>query len=114
VPFDDGSDADTPAANSIIRDMFQDYQRDTSDEVLTIAEITQDHPPYDADDVEGPFTKCVEQGRCITGQQSASTSSINVDVPFGLLKLEAQRHLFGSTGNFDLRIDVLGVSEMQG
>lgn len=114
VAFDDQTDADTPAAYSIIRDMFMNYQAATDDEVLTIAEITQDHPPYDADDVDGSFTQCVEQGRCHTGQGTASISSMNVDVPFGLLQLKAQRHNFGAAGTFDFRIDVLGVSEMQG
>jgi len=114
VPYDDGTDSDTPAAYSIIRDMFMDYQAATDDEVLVIAETTQDHPPYDADDVDGPFTMCVERGRCITGQQSASISSMMIDVPFGLLKLHAQRHLYDGSGTFDFRIDVLGVSEMQG
>ena len=114
VPFDVGTDADTPAAYSIIRDMFMDYQAATDDEVLAIAETQQDHPPYDADDVDGPFTMCVEQGRCITGQQSASISVMDIDVPFGLLKLNARRWLFDGSGTFDFRIDVLGVSEMQG
>jgi hypothetical protein len=114
VSFDDQTDSDTPAAYSIIRDMFMNYQAATDDEVLTIAEITQDHPPYDADDVDGPFTQCVEQGRCHTGQGTASISSMNVDVPFGLLQLKARRWNAGGTGNFDFRVDVLGVSEMQG
>jgi hypothetical protein len=114
VAFDDQTDADTPAAYSIIRDMFMNYQAATDDEVLTIAETTQDHPPYDADDVDGPFTQCVEQGRCHTGQGTASISSIVVDVPFGLLQLKARRWNAAATGNFDFRVDVLGVSEMQG
>lgn len=114
VPYDDGTDADTPAAYSIIRDMFSDYQAGKQDEVLTIAEITQDHPPYDADDVDGPFTQCVEAGRCHTGQGTASISSMMIDVPFGLFQLHAQRHNYDNAGNFDFRVDVLGVSEMQG
>jgi len=114
VAFDDQTDADTPAAYSIIRDMFMSYQAATDDEVLTIAEITQDHPPYDADDVDGPFTMCVEQGRCHTGQNTATVMSMNVDVPFGLLQLKARRFNYTDADDFDYRIDVLGVSEMQG
>ena len=90
------------------------YQAATDDEVLTIAEITQDHPPYDADDVDGPFTMCVEQGRCHTGQNTATVMSMNVDVPFGLLQLKARRFNYADADGFDYRIDVLGVSEMQG
>ena len=114
VQLDDETDADTPASFSIIRDMFQDYQAGTSDEVLVISETVQDNPPYDADDIDGSFTQCVEQGRCHTGQGTASISIMNVDVPFGLLCLRARRWNAGGSGNFDFRVDVLGVSEMQG
>lgn len=110
----DGAEDEFPAEHSIIRQLFGGYSP-AQDEVLESAQTSQDNPPYDADDISktASFIEPIIQAKTITGLQSLVKDVVYVDVPFGIMDVIGAINQ-GSQRNLEWKIEVLGVSEMQG
>jgi hypothetical protein len=110
----DGAEDEFPGEHSIIRSLFRGYTP-TYDEVIESAQTSQDNPPYDFDDISATasFIEPIVQAKTITGLQSLVKDVVYVDVPFGILDVKGVINQ-GSQRNLEWKIEVLGVSEMQG
>ncbi len=116
--IDDETDTEDVAAHSILRQMFVVDDAD-SDEVQAIAHAVGDAPPYDSDAVAGTFTSMTTLGFGQIGNLANPQFSFDVDIPFGIFAMDiAKQTVDNATGDMAhdpiIRIEVLGISEMQG
>ncbi len=116
--IDDETDTEDVAVHSILRQMFVVDDAD-SDEIQAIAHSLGDEPPYDSDAVAGTFTSMTTLGFGQIGNLANPQFSFDVDIPFGIFAMDiAKQTVDNATGDMAhdpiIRIEVLGISEMQG
>ncbi len=113
--------SNTPASNSIIRDMLAPsaVEIGTMDNLRAEAKDAQDNPPYDefvVDDLNNDITEPVELGRAVCGIGS-NQGSVVVDVPFGICGVRAVHHDAADTNVSHgglMCVKVLDIYPMQG
>lgn len=110
----DGAEDEFPGEHSIIRALFRGHEP-YYDEVIESAQSSQDNPPYDADDISetASYIEPIIQAKTITGLQSLVKDVVYVDVPFGIMDVIGVINQ-GGQRNIEWKLEVLGVSEMQG
>jgi len=118
VAIEDVSDTEDVGAHSILRQMFVVDDAD-SDEIQAIAHSLGDEPPYDSDAVAGTFTSQTVLGLGQIGNLSSGQFTFDVDIPFGIFSMSISKQTLDNVnGAMEsdplIRIDVLGISEMQG
>lgn len=116
--IDDETDTEDVAVHSILRQMFVVDDAD-SDEIQAIAHTVGDAPPYDSDSASGTFTSQTTLGLMQIGNLASGQTSMDIDIPFGIFAMQvAKQTLDNATGAMEsdplIRIEVLGISEMQG
>lgn len=120
ISADSNSDSDAtnqPTDDSVIRRLLSPTLgiSGKDDEVTALARDEQDNPPYQLDN-NGDAISQVEHARLFIGPEAGLTASAVVDVPYGLLDLQAlNAYKDGGqnlTGGFLINIEVLGIYEM--
>ncbi len=120
IRADSNEDSDSinqPTDDSLIRRLLSPTlgisARD--DEITALARDEQDNPPYQLDN-DGDATKLVEVARLFIGPEAGLTATAIVDLPYGMLEMQALNAYKDAgqnlTEGFDVRIEVLGIYEM--
>lgn len=118
VEEDEGDDEGS-APHSIIRSMFN-VEDSVDDDLQAIAQDNQDLTPYDHDAAAGTFTSV--STLCLAGLGNTGSVpyiTVDVDIPFGICEIiVSKKTQDDSTSDMSnpigLRVELLGISEMQG
>jgi len=121
IPADSNIESDdVPAKFSVLNRIFTPDTTGVQDDVVALARDEQDNPPYDLTIVGNDLSEQHELGRLQFGMFNGASATTVVEVPFGLLNVQAQ--VLGadedSTGNLnavvDYNVKLLAVYPMEG
>lgn len=128
VPADSNLEsAETPAVNSILKQMFLSgtgVDRAEQSYIETDVKGQGDNPPYDhfaTADTDHDITEPVELGRAVLMPQGSGATlpqTVVLDIPFGIMKVQMAHRdpgdNSGITDDLALGLEVLDIFEMQG